>query len=350
VENFVKNAARRLALAADHVAGQSKAVGDIGAKLASVFRSGGKVLVFGNGGSAACAQHFAAEFTGKLKMDRAPLPALALTVDGSALTAIANDYGYVNVFSRQVEALANKGDLVIGLTTSGSSANVAAALQTAKALGAVTVLLVGKETKIIADYVLRIPIHETARVQEAHDLLLHEIAQITERQLFDALGPDSSADPFPFELSDSHLEDFGNWIRTTGQTLATTNGVFDLLHIGHRDFLNRASNFGDRMVVLVNSDESVRTLKGPDRPVRGQQDRVRDLEKLPSVSHVFVFDELDPRSPLELLRPDVHIKGADYSGKPLIEQKAVQKSGGIVRIVDSGSSESTSLQINRLKS
>ena len=149
--------------------------------IAASVRAGGKVLVFGNGGSAAEAQHFAAELVNGMEhRDRPPIPAIALTTDTSLLTAIGNDRGFVLVFSRQVEALGRPGDVAVALTTSGTSPNVVEALKTARAKGLLTVGLTGErggEVVPLADHLLDVPSRSTPRVQEAHLFILHLLAE-----------------------------------------------------------------------------------------------------------------------------------------------------------------------------
>jgi len=144
---------------------------------------GGKILLFGNGGSAADAQHLAAELVGRFRRERRGLPAIALTTDTSILTSIANDYGYDDVFHRQVEALCSEGDVVIGISTSGNSRNVCAALRKARELGAFTVAFTGAgggAAAGIAEATLCIPSKDTARVQEAHILCGHMLCDWVE--------------------------------------------------------------------------------------------------------------------------------------------------------------------------
>lgn len=144
------------------------------------LKNGGKILIFGNGGSAADAQHIAAELTGRYKTERKGLPAIALTTDTSALTAISNDFGYEAVFARQVEALANEGDLLIGISTSGNSENVNKALALGKELGCKTIGLSGKEGGAMSDHCdlnIIVPSHNTPRIQEMHILIGHIICQ-----------------------------------------------------------------------------------------------------------------------------------------------------------------------------
>jgi D-sedoheptulose 7-phosphate isomerase len=146
---------------------------------------GKKLIIFGNGGSAADAQHIAAELTGRYKSERRGLPAIALTTDTSALTAIANDYGYKNVFSRQVEALAKKGDVVLGISTSGNSKNVIKALKKAKKLGCKTIGLSGKDggkMSDICDINIVVPSNDTPRIQEMHILIGHIICQSVDNE------------------------------------------------------------------------------------------------------------------------------------------------------------------------
>ena len=140
------------------------------------LQNGGKILIFGNGGSAADAQHIAAEMVGRYKVERKGLAAIALTTDTSALTSIGNDYGYNHVFDRQVEALANKGDVVIGISTGGSSSNVISALKLAKDIECKTIGFSGRdggEMNALCDVNLVIPAEDTPRIQEMHIVIGH---------------------------------------------------------------------------------------------------------------------------------------------------------------------------------
>lgn len=148
--------------------------------MVKTLKSRNKILLIGNGGSAADAQHIAAELTGRYKSERKGLPAIALTTDTSALTAISNDYGYGRVFDRQVEALANQGDLLIGISTSGNSANIISALEVAKELGCATLGMSGKsggKMNEVCDLNLIIPSDDTPRIQEMHILIGHILCQ-----------------------------------------------------------------------------------------------------------------------------------------------------------------------------
>ena len=147
---------------------------------------GGKVLTFGNGGSAADAQHFAAELVGRYRVERRGLAAIALSVDTSAVTAIANDYGYERVFARQIEALGREGDVAMGITTSGASANVVAGLEAARGRGLATVALTGGGGGRVAQVARKsivVPGAVTARIQEVHRTLLHAICELVEERI-----------------------------------------------------------------------------------------------------------------------------------------------------------------------
>jgi D-sedoheptulose 7-phosphate isomerase len=150
------------------------------------LKRGQKILLCGNGGSAADAQHIAAELTGRYKSERRGLAGIALTTDTSALTAISNDYGYHRVFDRQVEALANKGDLLIGISTSGNSDNIVSALKLAKELGCTTIGFSGRDggkMNSVCDVNLVVPSDNTPRIQEMHILLGHTMCQIIDNEL-----------------------------------------------------------------------------------------------------------------------------------------------------------------------
>ena len=150
------------------------------------LKAGNKILLFGNGGSAADAQHIAAELTGRYKTERRGLPGIALTTDTSALTAIGNDYGYDRVFDRQVEALASKGDLLIGISTSGNSKNVINAFKIGQEIGCKTIGLSGRDGGAMNDYCdinLVVPSNDTPRIQEMHILFGHTICQIIDNEL-----------------------------------------------------------------------------------------------------------------------------------------------------------------------
>ncbi|PYQ09615.1 MAG: phosphoheptose isomerase [Acidobacteria bacterium] len=157
-----------------------------GRRMAECLRGGGRVLAFGNGGSAADAQHLAGELVGRFRRDRAALSAIALTTDSSVVTAIGNDMGYESVFRRQVEAHGRPGDVAVGITTSGRSPNVVQALQLARERGLVTMGLTGGGGGRLAgavDYLIEVPHAETARIQEVHVMVVHVLCQIVEEAM-----------------------------------------------------------------------------------------------------------------------------------------------------------------------
>ena len=163
---------------------ESRPVLDAAAAIVEALKRGGKLLLFGNGGSAADAQHVAAELVGRFQHERAALAALALTTDTSVLTSIGNDYAYDRVFARQIEALGRPGDVALGISTSGTSPNVVAALEAARALHLQTIALTGKDGGAIgraAAIHVNVPSDVPARVQEVHRTLLHVICDIVER-------------------------------------------------------------------------------------------------------------------------------------------------------------------------
>jgi len=155
------------------------------------MRAGCKILIFGNGGSAADAQHFAAELVGRFEMDRSALPAVALTVNTSTLTAVANDYGFDHGFSRQVEGLSQPNDLAIAISTSGNSGNVVLAAQVARKLGCKVVGMTGASGGALAEHcdaLIAVPSETVARIQEMHEICLHALAWWLEKRIFSAGG------------------------------------------------------------------------------------------------------------------------------------------------------------------
>ena len=161
-------------------------VASAGLRVRTALEKGRKILICGNGGSAADSQHMAAEFVGRFVKERQSLPALALTVDTSLLTAVGNDYGFDCVFSRQVEGLGQEGDVLIAISTSGNSANVVKAVKTAKEKGIYVIALTGENGGILAkesDLCLAVPSQVTARIQEMHIMIIHMICEVVEADI-----------------------------------------------------------------------------------------------------------------------------------------------------------------------
>lgn len=319
------------------IAAELPAIVAAGERIAATLAAGGKILLCGNGGSAADAQHIAAELVGRFVVERAGLPAIALTTDTSALTAIGNDYGYDLVFRRQVEALGRPGDLLIAITTSGTSKNVVAAADAARARGLQVVALTGARGRAFVDACdagVAVPSGDTARIQECHIAIGHVWCALVDAEH----GAIAAAPPAlgPKRYDQDGVVGFRERCRAHKRTVAWTNGVFDVLHHGHLQSLVAAKRFADVLIVGINSDASVRANKGPDRPIFPAEERAAMLAALECVDAVTIFDAPTPVEILAAVRPDVHVKGADYApphGKPIPEAELVRSWGGRVEFV-----------------
>ncbi len=184
IENYIKES---IAVKEDLLKGQVANIESAARAIIESLKCGKKLLIFGNGGSASDSQHMAAELVGRFKMERKALPAVALTANTSILTAIANDYGYDVVFSRQIEAIGVKGDVALGLSTSGNSKNVIEALKKARSIGMKTIALSGGDGGSIskaADISIVVATKDTPRVQESHILIAHIICALVEDGIF----------------------------------------------------------------------------------------------------------------------------------------------------------------------
>ena len=189
IEHFVNESVR---VKSEFFQSNATLIAETAEKMAQALRDGRKVLLFGNGGSAADAQHIAAEFVGRFIPDRIPLPALSLATDTSALTALGNDYGYDAVFSRQVHALGNAGDIAIGISTSGNSPNVLAAIDVARSRSLLTIGFTGQDGGKMngrTDILFRVPSRMTPRIQETHITLGHVLCELIDRELFPEAYP-----------------------------------------------------------------------------------------------------------------------------------------------------------------
>ena len=176
---------RDAAAAHERMAARAQTIVTAAAAIAAGLSQGRAILTFGNGGSAADAQHFAAEMVGRFERERQAWPAIALTTDTSALTAVGNDYGFERVFARQLEALGRPGDIALGISTSGNSPNVLRGLEAANARGLVTIALTGRGGAAgkIANYHIAVEEERTSRVQEVHATVLHVICELVEQEL-----------------------------------------------------------------------------------------------------------------------------------------------------------------------
>jgi phosphoheptose isomerase len=322
--------------------------------LAGAMRSGGQLLTCGNGGSAADAQHIAAELVGRFERERPALPAVALTVDSSALTAIGNDFGFEQIFARQVLALGRPGDVLLAISTSGSSANVLAAVRAARERRMVVIGLCGREGCELceaSDVALVAPAHGAAAVQEIHLAIEHALCRALETELYGDDPHAGTATPGSVvELAE--LRTLRETWRAGARTVVWTNGCFDLLHVGHLASLAAARALGDVLVVGINSDAAVTRLKGDGRPVVGAADRAALLAALRPVDYVVVFDEDTPEAILDQVRPDIACKGADYGGpdgKPIPERAIVEAYGGRVAILPILEGRSTTRLVKALR-
>ena len=185
IERWLKESARIKTEVADT---QSEVIESAAMRIAQALREGKRVYLMGNGGSAADAQHVAGELINRFLLDRGPRPAVALTTDTSVLTSVANDYGFNEIFSKQIAALVTEGDVAWGLSTSGNSPNVVTALRLAREMGAMTIGLTGKtggELKQFCDFCITVPSNVTPWIQETHISVAHAICDIIERTIFE---------------------------------------------------------------------------------------------------------------------------------------------------------------------
>jgi len=239
------------------VKAQGERIVAVARAIVSSYRSGNKVIAFGNGGSAADSQHICAELLGRFKINRRPLAAIALNCNTSALTAIANDFGFEETFAKQLEALGNAGDVAIGISTSGNSPNVLKALKLAKSMGLLTVAFTGYgggKLKEIADIALVVPSNDTPRVQESHITMGHAICELVEEELFKKAGtrgPQVIKEGTEYLAVNKKIKTLPELkriiasLKKKGKVVVFTNGCFDILHYGHAAYLLKAKALGD---------------------------------------------------------------------------------------------------------
>ena len=311
--------------------------------LTKALHDGHKLILFGNGGSAADAQHIATELVARYLHDRVALPALALTVNTSSLTAIANDDSFDNIFARQIQAFGAPGDVAVAISTSGNARSVLAAVETARRSRLITVGLTGRsggKLRPIVDYCLCVPSDQTPRIQECHILIGHILCEIIELEFVQLpsggnvrlrglyAGMETFLNSRVLSLEEAILR-FGREKRN-GRRVVFTNGCFDLLHPGHLRTLQEARELGDVLIVGVNSDASVRQLKGEGRPLIPEDERAEMLAALEPVDAVFIFDDLTPQRVIARLLPDVLVKGGDWAGDQIVGRQEVEAAGGRV--------------------
>jgi rfaE bifunctional protein nucleotidyltransferase chain/domain len=270
------------------------------------------------------------------------------------------------VFSRQVDALGAEGDVLVAITTSGTSKNVVAAVAAARRRGMKVIGLTGASGAAFAascDAGVAVPSTVTARIQECHIAIGHVLCEAVDEAFAPSViaagpetdEPDGRLGPGgPVKLCT--LESLVAWRlaqRAHKRTVVWTNGVFDVLHVGHLASLRGSRQFGDRLIVGVNSDASVRASKGPDRPIYRCDERVALLSALELVDAILVFDDPTPERVLAQVRPDVHVKGADYApphGKPIPERAIVEGYGGRIEFIPLVPGRSSTDTLARLRS
>jgi len=276
--------------------------------------------------------------------------AVSLTGESAVLTAIANDYGFDRVFSRQLEAMAEVGDVLVAFSTSGQSPNILAAAEMAREHGLVVVGITangGGPLTERCDIVVNAPHGTTAAIQEDHLTALHLICEIVESEILGvAYGPE---DVIGLVDLDGAVEQRERW-RKEGRTVAWTNGCFDLFHKGHLGVIEAAAREADALIVGVNSDASARGLKGAGRPIVPQAERAALIGALRSVDLVVVFDEDEPSRCIEQLTPEIYCKGGDYApgAKPIPERAIVEAYGGRMAIFPMVDGVSTTDRIERM--
>jgi D-sedoheptulose 7-phosphate isomerase len=310
------------------------------------LKNGNKILIGGNGGSAADAEHFAGEIVGRFGFDRPSLPCISLCTPSATFTAIANDYGYDNVFKRQVQGYARPGDILIGISTSGNSANVVEAFAEAKKVGIKTVALTGNRVSKLndmADVCLAAPSSHTPRIQEIHAIIIHSMCRTIEHSLF----PGKAQPMLPANkiVGSKQLKKLAQAIKPHRSVF--TNGCFDVLHPGHVYVLQQARQKGDLLIVGLNSDASVSRLKGESRPYHRFQDRANVLAALEAVDYVCEFSEDTPSRLIETLTPKVLVKGGDYNRDTIAGADWVCNNGGEVCVIPLLQGHSTTGILNK---
>lgn len=314
--------------------------------ISAALNRGARILFCGNGGSAADAQHIAAELVGRYVAERRGLPAIALSTDTSMLTAIGNDYGFDHVFARQVEAQARPGDVLVGISTSGNSPNVIAAVEAARRHGCISIGLLGRDGGKLREQVdLAVVVNaaQTAHIQECHILIGHIWCAWVDAHLAEAAGPAFGV------MDEAGLLAARKAARAAGERVVMTNGCFDILHPGHIAYLQQARALGDRLIVAVNDDASVRRLKGDTRPVNPLAQRMQMLAALGCVDWVLPFGEDTPERLICAVLPDLLVKGGDYRIEQIAGAACVQAAGGEVKVLGFVDGHSTTTLIERIR-
>ncbi|MFH1739836.1 MAG: D-glycero-beta-D-manno-heptose 1-phosphate adenylyltransferase [bacterium] len=338
---------------------------------------GGIIFVSGNGGSFSDALHITGELLKSFERNRLlsqeerraflDLPygeevskqlehgfrAVVLGANVALASAVQNDFALDKMqYAQELFAMGRKGDVLIGLSTSGNARNVMYAFTTARAIGVKTICLTGEgggEMAKCADIALRAPAAKTRKIQELHLPIYHTICLMIENHYFH--GAKSAPEPPRGSVLDlENLDKAVNLLKKRGKKIVWTNGCFDILHMGHINYLRSAKEQGDILVVGINSDESVRALKGAGRPIIPERQRAEVLSSMGCVDYVTIFSDTDTVRLLERLQPHVYAKGGDYDINSIVqkERRVVEEYGGEIRILPLVQDASTSMIINRI--
>jgi phosphoheptose isomerase len=299
----------------------------------NALQKGHKVLTCGNGGSAGDAQHMASELVNRFEHERMALASISLVPDSSVVTAIANDYSYEVLFSRQVEALGRQGDVLVVFSTSGNSKNVVLAIKSAHAIGMRVVAFTGKGGGFVAqtintfDAEIRVKATGTARIQEVHLLGIHALCKTIDAHFVGSI----LEIPDKLQMDWNQLVNISNGLRP----LVFTNGVFDILHRGHVCLLQEARRQGACLIVGINSDASVKRLgKGKDRPIQSTLDRASIMSALGCVDFVTIFEEDTPQKLIEAIVPDILVRRGDCKPDKIVGADFVLAHGGRIVTID----------------
>lgn len=340
--------------------------------------NGGTFFVGGNGGSHSDALHITGELLKSFERDRrlnekerarfAGLPfaeevssqlenafrAIPLGVNTVLSTAVENDFSIpAMAFAQEVFAQGRPGDVLLGISTSGNAQNLLYAMTAAKSIGMTTLVLTGAsggKMAQVGDIAVKVPSTVTARIQEFHLPTYHALCAMIEARNFLPVGSDA-VPPKGSILADGELRDVVRALKRTGKRVVWTNGCFDILHFGHVSYLNRARECGDVLVVGLNSDASIRAIKGAGRPISPQNERGEILANLKAVDYVTVFDDPNTVRLLELLEPDVYAKGGDYTLDTIVgeERRVVESYGGEIAILPGIEALSTTRILERIR-
>lgn len=342
------------------------------------FETGGTLFVGGNGGSHSDALHLTGELLKRFDRDRRlaeeerhlfqGLPygeevfgqlergfrAVALGVNTAFGTAIENDFALPKMaFAQEIFVMGREKDALLAISTSGNARNLMYAHTAAKIKGMTTIALTGSdggELGKVADMALRVPAQKTPDVQELHLPIYHALAAMLEIREFGSGLPftiPGKGSVIPLERLESLVES----LRRAGKRIVWTNGCFDLVHLGHITSLNAAKSYGDILIVGLNSDESVRAIKGPERPIVGERQRAAVLAHLTAVDYVTIFNDPTTVPILKRIKPDVYAKGGDYTLDTINpeERRLVESYGGEIAILPVVDGISTTRLVERFK-